>query len=395
MTIYVDGRGNDFYKKSEFSDSPGSASSPMKTASDGGFVFSGKIGINKDSPGAWLDIQNTDGFSNSLRIKNASFQFSNPIVVQSYDNAAIYYLDADGNNFHGWTGTSIGSNYKLASDSSPGQNAGNFQFTWEDDTHATRKSQFKLLTYDQTSFVESLILTTTNATFVGGATFQNTVQINTGAADSIGQIIQGAASQSANLTEWQDSTGSVVASVLPNGTGNIAQFGDGSTSDMYISLAGTRARFGFESGHVSIRGQSAREIRFFVDANADPSMTIKVGGEVNIGNGVGNLGASLGVVSLDATTIGQIIQGAASQTANLTEWQDSTGTILAAIERSGRLGLSNGNTTLPGVHFLGDTNTGLYRAASDTIGVVCGSNEAAHFDDDTTAGKHPFPLFTM
>lgn len=43
------------------------------------------------------------------------------------------------------------------------------------------------------------------------------------------------------------------------------------------------------------------------------------------------LGAQLHVISPSASTIGQIIQGAASQSANFTEWQNSSGSILSSI----------------------------------------------------------------
>ena len=38
-----------------------------------------------------------------------------------------------------------------------------------------------------------------------------------------------------------------------------------------------------------------------------------------------------------AANIGLIVRGAASQTANLQEWQDSAGTVLARIESTGKI----------------------------------------------------------
>ena len=46
---------------------------------------------------------------------------------------------------------------------------------------------------------------------------------------------------------------------------------------------------------------------------------------------------AFGVVSGAATTVGAVIRGAASQTANLQEWQDSAGTVLASVTAAGVL----------------------------------------------------------
>lgn len=52
----------------------------------------------------------------------------------------------------------------------------------------------------------------------------------------------------------------------------------------------------------------------------------------------------LHVVSQAAGTVGGIFQGAASQSANLTEWQNSSATVLANISSDGYLSIGNGNT---------------------------------------------------
>ena len=60
--------------------------------------------------------------------------------------------------------------------------------------------------------------------------------------------------------------------------------------------------------------------------------------------GFGSVASQFGVVSGAATTVGQVIRGAASQTANLTEWQDSSGNILASMD-SNNLTLQTNLTT--------------------------------------------------
>ena len=59
----------------------------------------------------------------------------------------------------------------------------------------------------------------------------------------------------------------------------------------------------------------------------------------NVGIGTTSPGAQLQVSSGAAGTIGSIIKGAASQTANLTEWQNSSATVLACVTAAGNVGI--------------------------------------------------------
>jgi hypothetical protein len=131
------------------------------------------------------------------------------------------------------------------------------------------------------------------------------IQTTANGASTVGAIIRGAASQSANLQEWQLSDGSKVAELDP---------ADGFRSSYNVKVSG-----------VGIFGQQ-----------------------------FGTLGR-LSVYAGASTTIGAVIRGAASQTANLQEWQNSAGTIVASISSGGNLRTpviigSDGNATmvLPG-----------------------------------------------
>jgi len=53
--------------------------------------------------------------------------------------------------------------------------------------------------------------------------------------------------------------------------------------------------------------------------------------------GSGSVAQQFGVVSSSATTVGAVIRGAASQTANLQEWQNSAGTVLVAVGANGTI----------------------------------------------------------
>lgn len=110
------------------------------------------------------------------------------------------------------------------------------------------------------------------------ASWSNTVQANSASVPAI--IAKGASGQTANVQEWQDFTGTVIASIKDGGifTGGAARIGTNSGTTAYLNVGGS------SSGAVRA-----------------------------------------------------IIKGASGQTANLTEWQDSSSTVLASISSAGLL----------------------------------------------------------
>lgn len=126
-------------------------------------------------------------------------------------------------------------------------------------------------------------LTTAN-TFTGGVQ-----QITTASAATIGLIVKGSASQSADLLSIRNSSNTVIATVDANGV---------------IS-----SKLGIQSGSASFAGVSY--------------------------NGISN--------PTGATTLPTlIVKGITSQTANLTEWQDSSANILTNIAPSGNIETTSG-----------------------------------------------------
>jgi len=234
------------------------------------------------------------------------------------------------------------------------------------------------------------------------------LQINTSGTTVIGQIIKAAPSQTANLTEWQNSSGGVLASINSSG-----YLGIGINADSIVAVKATTT-FAPASGTVyglfsnittnpsagatsaygsysSIKVQNTNTqaitelygIRGVVDAE-DAAVTsaygiyadvpsVDTGSITNaygifINDGVVGAGSTTTAYGLwfqnidSATTnyaiytnlggirfgdqlsvIGSqditqsIIKANATQTANLTEWQNSSGTVLAQIEDDGRL----------------------------------------------------------
>ena len=101
-----------------------------------------------------------------------------------------------------------------------------------------------------------------------------------------------------NLTEWQDSAGTVIASVSPSGA--------------FISNSS------FLTGG-TLRGTGS----------------LIVGGTTAISS------VRASIYTNSTTTVGLAIQGAASQTANLQEWQTSAGTVIGSMSSTGTINSTN------------------------------------------------------
>lgn len=227
------------------------------------------------------------------------------------------------------------------------------QAAWADSNHATRKGRMTLSAFDASAAREGLRIESdgTNAlTAIGGNVLSTTrTTIYTGAAANKGLVVQGAASQSANLTEWQDSAGTVVASLSANGslTSSGVVTANGSldlnttrvaphlgvvsgipTLFLSAGLGSLEARFDNPAGYIRtvVQGQVpvvfySNNTTFFAPVNAT-SITASGSGSFTATN---------------ASTVGLIVKGAAAQTANLQEWQNSGGTVLANITAAGFL----------------------------------------------------------
>ena len=197
-------------------------------------------------------------------------------------------------------------------------------------------------------------------------------------------VVKGASSQSANLQNWTDSSdnnlveidsaGNVGIGVNPtvafdvagthlSGTG-IARFkGDASFGFMALDSvtggANTESGFLVKTGGTLIGQFGARGgddlvyIKKRVFGTGDV-MVFDSSGQVGIGES--SPGAQLEIVVGSSARIGHIIKGASSQTANLQEWQNSSGTNLVEITAGGLVGI--GATPLSNLDvFESGTNT--------------------------------------
>ncbi len=160
--------------------------------------------------------------------------------------------------------------------------------------------------------------------------------ITAGAAANKALVVQGAASQTANLFEIQSSAGTVLSYIASTGSFRTSGSGVGAPAYSFASDT-TTGFFGASAGQIGV-SSSGTEVARFTSKGLEISSTGAVGTveklRVNTPTTVDNLAAS--ILATGATTSkGLVVQGVASQTANLQEWQSSAGTVLNSINSTG------------------------------------------------------------
>jgi hypothetical protein len=161
---------------------------------------------------------------------------------------------------------------------------------------------------------------------------------------AVGLVVQGLAGQSGHIQQWQDSTGAVKSAVdASGGSFNASDFG---------SLTSTKARLrtNYDTGGLGVTTAADTNKGLVIRANSGAqSATVfeiqSASGTIFAGSthgGIGFFGASaplgnnqFGVVSGAITRVPIIARGAASQTADLFQAQDSSGGVLTWITSAG------------------------------------------------------------
>ena len=197
--------------------------------------------------------------------------------------------------------------------------------------------------------------------FIQTAGTNNAIQVQTNAAANVGLRIIGAASQTGDLQQWQNSGGTVTARVTASGaigsavgftnSGNTGSYIDTTTNQMTViqRVAATTA--------FTVRGAASQTANLFEAQNsAAVNVTaISSGGSLSVSGNIqaGLVGAALAQLTSRigaASTIGLVVRAAASQTANLTEWQSSAGSVLSYVGPNGDIVL-NGSAFFQGNFF--------------------------------------------
>jgi hypothetical protein len=163
------------------------------------------------------------------------------------------------------------------------------------------------------------------------------------ASATVGAVIKGASGQTENLQVWQNSGANTLARVSANGSiataSNLAVGLTAITNANQFQVTATSAT---QVGAV-IRGAASQSADLLQIQNSAGGTVAKITssgdasfGAVALGNGtIYGSSSWLNIGLTNATQIGAIVKGAASQSANLQEWQNSGGTVLASISSAG------------------------------------------------------------
>jgi hypothetical protein len=170
----------------------------------------------------------------------------------------------------------------------------------------------------------------------GGNWSGGRLNVDTGTASTVGAVIRAAASQTANLQEWQDSTGAVLSSISASGGFTIPSL----TVSGDFTVNGTTTNINTTNLVVEDKNITIADVSTPTDTTADGAgITIKGATDKTL-NWVQSTGSFTSsepfIINTNSTTKQNlIVKAVASQTANLTEWQNSSGTVLSSIDSSG------------------------------------------------------------
>jgi len=256
------------------------------------------------------------------------------------------------------------------------------------------QSQVTSLTSDLTGKAS-----TSAPTITGFTTLQATPSIGTDTPVTV----LGGTGQSVPLQSWKTVALVALSSVDQNGYGNFARVSAGQATDLAYSAALSVNTTGTATKGVVVRAVASQSSNIFEiqSSAASPQVYINSSYEfvtptnvyanaiLNNGgfwsfnnNGVGNIAAR------NATNIPLTLKGAASQSANLQEWQNSGGTVLARVNSAGLI-LGTELRTLTSYYKAVEANSG--GVISLTKSSAAAGNEGSgiariYVRDGTTAG---------
>jgi hypothetical protein len=231
---------------------------------------------------------------------------------------------------------------------------------------------------------------------MGGAPFLGTLSVSTSSASQIGQVIRAVSGQTANLQEWQDNSANIIGRVDSAGRAAFPTLLAGTFT------ASVGAHIGVQPtavGNIGVlvraaSGQTANLQEWQNDAGTIQAR-VTSGGSIVTTQGFAVLGGasisgSIAALfqSATASRIPVVVQGAASQTANLQQWQNSAGTVLASVLSGGNITATDFRTVNT-LALVGEQNSGgrLYMAKATTAHSNPGSGiGVVYFRDGTNAG---------
>lgn len=174
------------------------------------------------------------------------------------------------------------------------------------------------------------------------------------AAAAVGLIVRGAASQTANLFEAQDSSGANQGWIT-------------STGSIQLLSGGITRPIGWNTGSAA---------RATINTNNNSDMTLSVGANSTLMtlSAVGGVAGTVLIQTATAASNVLVVKGAASQTGNLTEWQDSSAAVKMAVTKDAWLAVYN--STAPAANLTGggylyvESGALKYRGSSGTVTTI-------------------------
>ena len=217
----------------------------------------------------------------------------------------------------------------------------------------------------------------------GGVSGSNTLAVVAFTSSHIALIARGAASQTGDLTQWQDSSGAVLSLVNAAGYVKSPQFMSTLTGKALIVTNYDTGGLGILTGADANKGLVIRRNSATQAANlqewqsesggamsgVNSAGNIFSGGRVTAGQSSPNTAAILFVSTIGNGNIGAIVRASVTQTADLQEWQDSAGVVLATVSSSGSITTKG---TLYGGYqgFLATAGAQVQPVSAATVGVL-------------------------
>jgi hypothetical protein len=247
----------------------------------------------------------------------------------------------------------------------------------------------------------SAFTVTSGLTTLKGATggSANALLVNTNATTNTGEIIQGVASQSADLLDVEDSTGAILSSLGSTGQltlGRSAASGTTLTGTIKVVYGGNTSGFGDTLSVASLTGSHTITLPDAAgNVCLDSGNCSGTSGGYILNRASSAQSANFNIQSTATTNVGGVIQGATSQTADLFDLRDSTGANLLTVSAAGNQELG-GYQDVSGMGGFGSFgNLILQSEALDQTGewtvpgagIAVTANSVAAPDSTTTAEK--------
>jgi hypothetical protein len=232
-----------------------------------------------------------------------------------------------------------------------------------------------------TSLVSDLanraILNAANSFTVGG-------QIVASQSDTVMPLVlrRASATATASILEFQTSTGTAIASVDASARGNFSAVSAGSAVDLGYAQLSVLPTVATNKGIV-VRAFASQSANLHEWQNSAGTVLSRISSSGQIvsdqqsffGSGAASISnARFNVATGQSSVLGLVVRGAASQSANLQEWQNSGGTVIGSVDSSGfmtvqQLTLALGSIVASG----GQTSMGVSTARNVFLNAAAGS----------------------